>query len=194
MKNLSLILNGLLIVAVGTLFFLRSKDAKTAGQSSVIIPPASAASGMKIAWINADTLDAKYEWLKSQREALEKRLTNASASMESKMRTHAQKAQAFQQKAEAQNTPRVELEKEYEQIMKEEQRLGEEGQRLEKSIAADRQKAIEDMYTKLEEKLKTLRDQIGYDYILSYSRGGQILMANDSLDITRQVLELLNAK
>ena len=136
MKNLSLILNGLLILAVGVLFFLRSNYAKTAGQSSVILPPASATGGMKIAWINADTLDSKYEWLKQQREALEKRLTSASASMENKMRTHAEKAQAFQQKAEAQNTPRVELEKEYEQIMREEplQSMLNAGIRVEKAV------------------------------------------------------------
>ncbi|HNE28198.1 MAG TPA: hypothetical protein PLW66_03475, partial [Saprospiraceae bacterium] len=46
----------------------------------------------------------------------------------------------------------------------------------------------------LETKLKTLSDKIGYDYILSYSRGGQILLANDSLDITNEVLQLLNAR
>ncbi len=46
----------------------------------------------------------------------------------------------------------------------------------------------------METQLKTLSSQIGYDYILSYSRGGQILLANDSLDITKQVLDLLNAQ
>jgi Skp family chaperone for outer membrane proteins len=45
----------------------------------------------------------------------------------------------------------------------------------------------------VEDKLKTLSNQIGYDYILSYTRGGQILLASDSLDITKQVLDLLNA-
>jgi Skp family chaperone for outer membrane proteins len=45
----------------------------------------------------------------------------------------------------------------------------------------------------LENNLKTLSSQIGYDYILSYTRGGQVLLANDSLDITKQVLDLLNS-
>lgn len=194
MKNLSLILNAVLLVAVATLFFLRQKDQKAASQTSVIVPPASNAGGMKIAYINADTLDTKYEWLKQQREALEKRLTSLSASFENKMRAHQEKSMAFQQKAEAGNTPPAELQKEYEILAQQEQRLQEEGARMEKSLAEDRRKAMEGMYTQLEEKLKTLRDKIGYDYILSYSRGGQILMANDSLDITKQVLKLLNEK
>ena len=55
--------------------------------------------------------------------------------------------------------------------------------------------ANNELMAKLEEKLKTLQDELGYDYILSYSKGGgQVLLANDSLDITVQVLELLNAK
>jgi outer membrane protein len=33
---------------------------------------------------------------------------------------------------------------------------------------------------------------VNYDYILSYSRGGNILVANDSLDITNSVIKLIN--
>ncbi len=194
MKNLSLILNIVLLAAVATLFFLRQKDQKAAAHPTSIVPPASISGGMKIAYINADTLDTKYEWLKQQREALEKRLTSLSSSFENKMRAHQEKSMAFQQKAEAGNTPPAELQKEYEILAQQEQRLQEEGARMEKSLAEDRRKAMEGMYTQLETKLKTLSDKIGYDYILSYSRGGQILLANDSLDITRQVLELLNEK
>ncbi len=194
MKNLSLLLNAVLIVAVAALFFLRQKDRAESAKTSVIMPPATAAGGMKIAYINADTLDEKYEWLKQQREALNKRLDNLSASFEKKMQAHQERAEAFQQKAEAGNTPPADLQKEYELIAQEEQRLQQEGAKMQKSLADDRQKAIEGMYTQLEAKLKALSDKIGYDYILSYSRGGQILLANDSLDITKQVLELLNAK
>jgi outer membrane protein len=194
MKNLSLILNAILFVLVATLFYLRQKDQQAAHKPAEIVPPASASGGMKIAYVNADTLDLKYEWLKQQREALEKRLTSLSATFETKMRAHQEKSMAFQQKAEAGNTPPAELQKEYEILAQQEQRLQQEGAKMEKSLGEDRQKAIEGMYTQLEAKLKTLRDKIGYDYILSYSRGGQILMANDSLDITNQVLELLNEK
>ena len=66
--------------------------------------------------------------------------------------------------------------------------------RLSKSLGEEQKKAFNDLYANIETKLKTLSSQIGYDYIFSYSRGGQILLANDSLDITRQVLDLLNAK
>jgi outer membrane protein len=193
MKNISLYLNLALLAAVAALFYLRSADKKTA-EPAAIVAPANLQSGMKIAWVNADTLDSKFEWLKSQREALDKRLNSASSALESKMRSHAEKAAAFQQKADAGTTPPKDLQTEYEILAREEQRLTEEQGRLEKSLAEDRRNAMNEMYTKLEAKLRDLRSKIGYDYILSYSRGGQILLANDSLDITREVLTLLNAK
>jgi len=54
---------------------------------------------------------------------------------------------------------------------------------------------MNELMTTLEEKLQTLQSELGYDYILSYSKGGgQVLLANDSLDVTERVLKLLNAK
>jgi Skp family chaperone for outer membrane proteins len=54
---------------------------------------------------------------------------------------------------------------------------------------------MNDLMSNVEVQLKSLQSQIGYDYILSYSKGGgQVLLANDSLEITKEVLELLNSK
>ncbi|MBN1199564.1 MAG: OmpH family outer membrane protein, partial [Bacteroidales bacterium] len=40
--------------------------------------------------------------------------------------------------------------------------------------------------------LTRFNQQYGYDYILAYRSAGEILIASDKLDITQQVLELLN--
>ena len=40
--------------------------------------------------------------------------------------------------------------------------------------------------------LKRFNAKYGYDYILAYKSMGEILIANDTLDITRSVLEELN--
>jgi hypothetical protein len=69
MKNLPLILNIVLFALVGHLYYLNSKGAKP-----VVAPPASLAGGARIAFVNADTLDAKYEWLKQQKESIKERI------------------------------------------------------------------------------------------------------------------------
>jgi outer membrane protein len=102
-------------------------------------------------------------------------------------------AAALQEKFQSGTMTRAEAEKAQAALMVREQKLGEEQQRLGKQLAEDQRKALNDLYANVEDKLKTLSNQIGYDYILSYTRGGQILLASDSLDITKQVLDLLNA-
>ena len=194
MKNLSLILNIVLFALVGHLYYLNLSGKTPSAADAVILPPASAQDGIKIAYVNADTLDANYEWLKQQKQMLEQKQSNAENTMYAKKESFMKEMAAFQSKAEAGNTPRADLEKEYAVLQQREQNLAQEEQRLGKQLSDQYTKSMKDMYSNLEGKLKELSSQIGYDYILSYSRGGQILMANDSLDITKQVLNLLNAK
>jgi outer membrane protein len=193
MKNLPLILNIILFALVGHLYYLNSK--KSGGNApQAIMPSASHAGGARIAYVNADTLDAKYEWLKEQKTAIEQRLANAEKSLAGKEEALMKDAAALQQKFQEGNMTQAEAEKQQTALMQRGQKLEEEKMRLSKSLSEDQKKAFDDLYANVEAQLKTLSSQIGYDYILSYSRGGQILMANDSLDITKQVLDLLNAK
>lgn len=193
MKNLSLLFNAILAIAVAYLYFLHFGSKKTA-ELPVIAPATSATSSLKVAYVNIDTLYEKYEWFKQQKAALEKKLTNADNSLSSRENAFMQKVQQFQQKVESGNVAAVELQKEQEQLSSEEQSLQKERMRLAKNLEEETKGANEQLQKSLEEKLKHLRSQIGYDYVMGYQKGmPNILLANDSLDITRQVLQLLNA-
>lgn len=192
MKNISLILNIILLAAVGHLYYLNTK--KSGPADSVILPPAGALNGVKIAFVNADTLNAKYEWLKQQRDALEKRLESASNAVGTKKQALMREVQSLEERAAGGNLTQADYEKEMTALKSKNDKIQDEEERLSKSLADEQKKSFDQMYAQVESNLKTLSSQIGYDYILSYQRGGQILMANDSLDITKQVLELLNAK
>lgn len=193
-KNISLILNGILVLAVAHLYYLNFSKKTTSDQPAIIMPHTSG-GGVKIAYVNADTLDAKYEWLKTQKAALEQRVQNAEKSMYAKKESLVKDMSAFKQKADSGTIPPAELEKEYNVLMQRQQKLADEEGRLGKQLADEQQKAMNELMANVEAKLKSLQSQIGYDYILSYSKGGgQVLLANDSLDITAQVLQLLNTK
>ena len=194
-KNISLILNAILLLAVAHLYYLNFSKKTTSEQPTAIAPAASIAGGVKIAYVNADTLDAKYEWLKEQKKALEQRVQSAEKSMGNKKEALMRDLEKFQQKYESGTVPPAQLEKEYAVLSERQQKLAQEEARLGKQLADDQQKAMNELMENVEAKLRSLQSQIGYDFILSYSKGGgQVLMANDSLDITNQVLELLNAK
>jgi Skp family chaperone for outer membrane proteins len=157
--------------------------------------PASVGGGVKIAFVNADSLNEKYVWLKEQSAAIKQRVSNAEKAMEAKQTALERDFMTLQEKYQTGTVPPAEIEKEAAALEERRQRLMREGANLEKQLAEDADKARNDMMTNLESQLKTIQAQIGYDYILSYQRGaGQILLTNDSLNITKQVLDLLNAK
>ena len=194
-KNISLLLNGILLLAVAYLYYVQFSKKAGSEHAAAIIAPVSAGGGVRIAYVNVDTLDQKYEWLKQQRAAMEQRLDNIRKSLGGKKDALMKDMAAFQKKYESGTVPPAELEKEYSALTQRQQKLSEEENRLSNQLAEEQQKTNNELMAKLEAQLKSLQSQIGYDYILSYSKGGgQVLLANDSLDITVQVLELLNAK
>ncbi|MCC7507211.1 MAG: OmpH family outer membrane protein [Saprospiraceae bacterium] len=194
MKNLPLILSIVALLGMGHLYYLHFAGAKTASGPVAIVPPPSASGGAKIAYVNGDTLDAKYEWLKERKEAINQRMENAQKSMAAKQEAFLRDMNSLQERFAQGNMTQADAEKEQAALLQRRDKIAAEAERLEKSLAEEQDKLYKDIYSDLEAKLKTLSDQIGYDYILSYSRGGQILLANDSLDITNEVLQLLNAR
>jgi outer membrane protein len=87
------------------------------------------------------------------------------------------------------------------QIQAEEQRLGQkqqslaaEQERMSKILLEKKQKIQEQLEKDIKVQLTSLRKEKGYDYILNYGPGTGVLMVNDSLDITKTVLQRLNAK
>lgn len=190
MKNLPIILNIILFALVGHLYYLNTK--KSAGG------PAEGASGAqqgaRIAFIRGDSLDTQYVWLKEQKAAIDKRMEEEEKRLSDKQENLMREAKALQRKFQEGNMTKAEAEQQQANLMERGQRLEDEKMALNKTLGEEQKKAFNDLYANIEEKLKVLSDQLGYDYILSYSRGGQILLANDQMDITKQVLDLLNAK
>ena len=193
MKNISLILNVVLLAAVAHLYYLTLKK-NGPSTPAAITAPASAQYGSRIAFVESDTLEEKYEWLKQQSEAIEQRVKSAESTLASKQQSLMKDASALEERAKGGNLTQADYEKAMAGLQQRSEKIREEEARLSKSLADEQKKSYEELYAKVESKLKLLSDQIGYDYILSYKRGGPILLANDSLDITKQVLELLNAE
>ncbi|MEO6038379.1 MAG: OmpH family outer membrane protein, partial [Saprospiraceae bacterium] len=177
---------------VAHLYYLNLRKAKPAEQA--VIMPAATNVGVRVAHVNADTLDAKYEWLKKQKSAIEQKVTAAQNSLGNKKEALMKDLEAFQTKYQSGTMTEADAKGQYEKLMQRQQKLAEDEERLSKQLGEDQKKAFNDLYANVESQLKTLSSQIGYDYILSYSRGGPILLANDSLDITTEVLQLLNSQ
>ncbi|MFL5729765.1 MAG: OmpH family outer membrane protein [Cytophagaceae bacterium] len=200
MKNLSLILNVVLIIAVGILYFLFFKSGgmnnsggEIAGDSvKNISVPVLPKGNDKIVYVDMDSLQNKYEYIKQLYKSLENKRFSDQAKLEGKARQFQDEYIKFQQ--DAQNGLLSE-----EQGMKMQAELAQKNKDLEElqgrydqEYADMAKNAQNDYLKKLNVFLKKKSDEHNYAFVLGYTRGGQVIFAKDSLDITRVVIEGLN--
>jgi Skp family chaperone for outer membrane proteins len=78
--------------------------------------------------------------------------------------------------------------------LQKQQSLSAEQERLGQGLLADQQSLQGVIQTKLKGILEEIRKENGYKYILNYATGTGVLMVDQSLDITKAVVEQLNNK
>jgi outer membrane protein len=153
---------------------------------------AGAASG-KIAYVNIDSLQTKYTAYKTASDALAAEQSKLEAELQQSIQKFQSEAAAFQQK---QQTGSFSSESEAKSMQ---QRLGQ----MQQSIESRRQNAGEQLQKKQlafsDQYQKYIDDYVAiynkdnkYDFILYYSKAGQILYANKALDITDDFVKGLN--
>lgn len=195
MKNTSLVLNVVLLLAVGFLYYKVFSNNKAVETAPKETPKAEALSKpLKIAYINSDTLFEKFAEFKKQRDAFQKKEKNADASLKAKGKALEKDFLTVQQKVQTGTMAPSEIQKEEQRLMQAQQALAQEQERVTKALLEENKKVSDALQKQVIEKLKVFKDREGYDFIFSYTAGGQILVSNDSLDITKRVLEELNVE
>lgn len=196
MKNISLILNIVLLLAVAYLYIdkFSGKERKHSTDQSQIQSTDSTALGPKMVYINADTLLEKYELFREQTEALEKRKKEADASLKARGRSIEKEAMDLAQKAQSGNMTRKELEDEDRRLGEKQQRLLMDQEKIAGELLQVSDQLNDALQAALKEKLDSLKTEMGYDFIISYGVGSPVLAVNPAYDITERVLEMLNKK
>jgi outer membrane protein len=202
MKNLQTILNiifGTAILLLVYLHFFSGSFSRTGNpaaekkQAMVLLPDSGNALGA-VAFVNTDSLLDKFESFKMMRQAFEKKSQQAENELALRMRALESEYVDVQKKIQA-GTMTETLIKDAEQT------LG----RKQQELAMLRDERSGQLMEEEKNLSKKLNDQIydymqefapahGLKYVLGYTRGGGILYAADSLDITPAVLEGLNRK
>lgn len=188
MKNLSLILNGILIIAVAFLYynnFAGSDEAdETINKSELSI------DNLSIAYVNSDTLLTNYNYY----EEVSKRLDEKRIKLQQE---YTRRAEGLQRQIEDYQRTMTNLT--IAQARAVEEDLGRKRQNLlqyQETISQDlmREEAsiTQELYEKVSSFLKTYGDNNNLQVVLTYSAGSGLLYANDALNITEQVITGLN--
>jgi outer membrane protein len=198
-NNLSLFLNVLLIIAVGVLFYLQisSKKAIAEVKSQTDSAPALTfdvpenLAGARVLYVNIDTINTKYEaFTDLSKQAggsyanLQKSYQKKAMDLQSRYDLYQQKVQNGAISSEDAVKEEAALNAGMEEIKNMEARI----QALEGTAMEQNARITNDITT----YFKTYSKDKGIDYILAYGGASNVLYANDSLDITSDVLEALN--
>ncbi|MBR4533270.1 MAG: OmpH family outer membrane protein [Bacteroidaceae bacterium] len=184
----------ILTLALGALVALTACNNKTAENDVNDQATESEVIGLKIAYVEVDSLMAQYEFCKDYNLLLNQKGENAQKTLAEKQRALQSHANALQKKYESNGfTTRDELERAQNQLQREQQDLAELEQRLMNELANENAQLNMEMRDSIQAFLKTYNKAKKFDYIFSRS-GDNILLANPKFDITRDVVAGLNKR
>ncbi len=186
MKNLSLALNGVLLVAVAVLYYLHfSTKSSSTSQTASGVP-----TDLKIAYINSDSVLNGYDFFKSTRTILEAK----GKRLDSDFRNRAQGLQndynAYQKNVSSLTIGQAKAIEE--DLAKKQQNLQMYQQSLQQEVAKDEAKITQDLYKRITDYLKVYSKEQGYQIIFKVDPSSDVLFGAEPLDITKQVVVGLN--
>jgi len=193
MKNLSVLMSTLALIGVIALAGLRMTEKKPATDKAGGDKAQGEISAVRIAYVNIDTLESQYEYLKTKRKDFEERKKGMSAELERSQRQFQQDYLAAERKAQAGTLTQAEYESTSKRLMQMKQSLESREAALTEKLLAEQDEFNKDLQKRLDEFLKEYNKDKHYDYILSHSKAvGFIMLANDQLDITQDVVTGMN--
>lgn len=196
MKNLSLILNAILAIAVIVLFVkVYSGDSASGSTKKVASNDSTSVAGMPIAYINVDSLLLNYQFAKDANESLIKRQEDSRLNINTKARQLQNEMAEFQRKLENNAfLSRDRAEQEQNRLMKRQQELQELDGQLSQQLMQTQQKMSEELRDTINSFLKEFNKDGKYQLILSNTSSDNVLYATPGYDITNEVTKLLNER
>ncbi|MCX6275127.1 MAG: OmpH family outer membrane protein [Bacteroidetes bacterium] len=181
------IFTAILALAIVILYYLHFKSPAAETSTGVIM---AAPVATNIVYVNSDSLLDNFSFYKNKKAEF--------AEKESQIKNHLQAESERLQKDAADYQDRAAMMSEGDRAKKEEELMQRQQSLMKKkddmlgAFEEEQSRFSESLYSKLSAYLKEYNKGKNYTFILGYQKGGGILFANDSLDITSQVLEGLN--
>ncbi len=185
MKNLSLLLNALLLIAVGVLFYLHFSGSRTQSTSgSASIPD------LKIAYINSDTVLKYYDYFKVNKDKLEAKGKRLDQDLKNRAQSLQNEFETYQRNSG--NLTIGQARAVEEDLGKKRQNLQLYQESLSQEMLVDQDKMTKDLYERVTSYLKKYGQEKGLEVVLKYDASSDLLFGVDGLDISREVITGLN--
>ncbi|MEJ0057467.1 MAG: OmpH family outer membrane protein [Bacteroidota bacterium] len=185
MKNISLILNGVLLVAVAVLYYLHFAGTKS--QSS----GGSASLGdLKIAYIQSDSVLKNYAYFTAATEKLQAKGKRLEMELQGRAQTLQAEIESYQRNAR--NLTQGQAQAVEEDLGKKRQNLQMYQESLYQELQVDQDKGTKDLYDRITSYLSTYGKEKGLHVVFKYNAASDVIFANQALDISSEVVKGLN--
>jgi outer membrane protein len=189
MKNLSLVLNIVLLVAVVVLYVLFFSGRK--GSSQMASSSDTSAVNLSIAFINSDSVLKHYEYFKTTSVGLEKKAKTMEQDFQNRYADLQNQAQAYERNVSNMTYGQVQSAKE--NLAQKENNLRIFQQSIEQNVMNEQAKLNKDLYDRVTNFLKTYSKEKGLQFVFKYDPSSDVMYGGEALDITKQVIDGLNA-
>jgi len=150
--------------------------------------------GLKIAYVELDTLMSQYQLYKDYSEVLTRKGNNIQKTLAQKQRALESHAAAVQKKYESNEfTTRDEVERAQASIEKEQRDLAELADRLQNEFAMEQARINDEARDSIQSFLKRYNKTKKYDYVM-VKAGDNLLVANPKFNITNDIVKGLNKR
>lgn len=186
MKNLSLGLNAVLLIAVGILYYLHFSS-----RVSTPVSENSAVGDLKIAYINSDTVLKYYDFFKVNMEKLESRGKKLDQDLQNRAQSLQNDITAYQRNYGSMTIGQAKAVED--DLGKKRQNLELYQRSLEQELIAEQTTMNEELYKKITDYLKDYAQQKELQIVFKYNPSSDVLYGGASVDITQDVIQGLNA-
>ncbi len=189
MNNFSTIWKALLTLAVAVLFYLHFKGTSSDATSANV---ADASKGKKIVFVQADSLLKQYDYYKDFQKEFENKGFQLQNDLGNRARSFQNEVAFFQQKAQQGGMTQEQGQSVQQQLGKKEQEIAQYRDAQLAKLEEERLKRTEQFYSNIYDYIKRYNKENGYEFVLGYSKGGGILFADPSLEVTAKIVAGLN--
>lgn len=168
-----------------------NKENSTTATASKDSTSASAKITEPIVFVNSDSLLNNYTYFKELRSKFENKTKNAEADLKNRAQAFQREVAQYQQSQ--QNLSAEQRQTTEERLARKQQELQTYQQNAGGALQNEQAQEQEKLYDKVADYLKVFAKKNGHKMVLTYSKGNSsILFADESLDVTHEVMKGLN--
>lgn len=150
-------------------------------------------SNLPIAYVDRDVLMKEYLYVKQIDNQLKSTYNTNQDRLSRDQKSLYERAQDVQQQGESRMISPAEYESKMNKLAEEEQSLKMRAQKLSESMSSQQMELFAKLQGKIDAYLKKYSSEFHYSYILTTGGMSSVLYASDSLNITDEIIEGLNA-